>query len=236
MKCSNCYYENKNGQNMCKNCNLKLHSPGERKNEKLYIIPRTGSRQISRPFTFLWRLIASLFNFILYIIVLIICLGAILGVLVYQCRVNIPVHPDWDFLPNVVANYWNWADEWQMNRCPKLTEKNYLFGDEPIPKFDGEGELIVTPECGNASITFAQWSAPAGTTFKISLDGFPPNETIHCCWYFPSSVLVNCTDLEADKNGHRDTVYWSSDQDPKGKYRMEAQGGCANAIVEWTIE
>ncbi|MDO9546042.1 MAG: hypothetical protein Q7J07_04730 [Pelolinea sp.] len=185
---------------------------------------------------FISGLFSSIFSFLILMFVLLLVIAVLLAVLVYQCRLNIPIPPEWDFLPKVVIHYWNWADEWQMERCPDLAEGNYFFGSEPLPKFDEQGEMIIVPECAAASITFSPWSAPAGTTFKISLDGFAPNETIHACWYFPSSALVNCTDMESDSQGHRETVYWSGGTDPVGQYRMDAQGDCAAASVEWTVE
>ena len=240
MKCPNCYQENDKGRATCHNCgeDLTKISPDYNPEEDFTpkeTVSQPKKRAPSRFFRFIGRLIAGIFNFILYVVVLIVCIAAVMAVLFYQCRVNIPIPPDWEILPKVVVNYWNWADEWQMERCPKLTPDNYFFGNEPIPKFDEEGELILEPECADAVITFDSWNAPAGTTFTISLDNFKPGETVEACWYYPSNALNNCATLTMDENGHEETVYFSSDQDPRGEYRMEVSGECPLVSTEWTI-
>jgi len=111
------------------------------------------------------------------------------------------------------------------------------MGDEPLPVFDEEGEIITPPTpCTKGTITYSPTNAPAGSTFDISLDGFLANETVHACWYFPSGSLVNCSDLEVDENGHRDTYFWSEIDNPTGAYLMEVAGKCATVSVDWTIE
>jgi hypothetical protein len=233
MKCPNCYFDNQKNINVCENCGEDLYPPSQPENN---ITPNTGYRRKRGFGFFIGKLFSGIFSFLGYIIVLLLITIAILAVLIFQCRLNIPLPPAWDFLPKVVISYWNWADDWQMEQCPDLNKNNYFFGSEPLPKFDNEGNLVIEPECGQAAITFSPWSAPAGSIFEISLDSFSPNDTVHACWYYPSTALVNCTDLETDNEGHRDTKYWSSSTDPTGTYRMEAQGQCSSASVEWTVE
>ena len=183
------------------------------------------------------RFFSGILNFILYIVVIIICVAAILGVLVWQCRVNIPIAPGWKFMPKIAANYWNWLDDWQMERCPKLAPDNYFFGDEPVPAFDESGELVFEPECSPSVITFNPRSAPVGTFINISLDGFMPEETVRACWYLPLTTSTDdCLDLQTDENGHLETGYTSDKSYPKGVYRMEVQDSCALVSQEFTLE
>jgi len=168
--------------------------------------------------------------------VIIICAAAILFVLLWQCRVNLPVAPNWSFMPKIVANYWNWLDDWQMKRCPDLTPDNYFLGDEPVPAFGADGDLIFQPECGEAAITFTPESAPAGSTFTISLDHFTPDSTLKSCWYFPSTKLENCADLDTDEDGHRDTAYFSDANSPTGTYLMEVEDECGMVRKEFVVE
>ncbi len=233
MKCPNCYFDNQKNNNVCEKCGEDLYPPFQ---PEYKITPSTSTRRQRRFGSFIERLFSDIFSCLSYIIILLLIAFTILAVLIFQCRLNIPILPGWDFLPQIMINYWGWADDWQMDRCPKLTEGNYFFGDKPMPKFDDEGDLVIEPECEQATITFSPWSAPVGSSFEISLDGFSPNDTIHACWYYPSTTLVNCTDLESDEDGHRDTMYWSSSTDPIGTYHMEAQGQCSEASVEWTVE
>lgn len=197
----------------------------------------TGPREKNRFFAWIRRLISSIFSCLMYIIFLILIVLTILVILIFQCRLNIPIPPQWNFLPNTVVNYWEWADDWQMSRCPELEEGNYILGGEPLPVFDEEGEIIPIPTaCVEGSITFSPWNASAGSTFDISLDDFSANETLHACWYYPSGSLVNCVNLEVDENGHRETTYWSENDEPTGVYRMEVDGECASVSTEWTID
>jgi len=229
MKCPNCNFDNQKNVSICENCGEDFFAPFQPE----YKIRQNTGYHLS---SFIGRLLSGIFSCLTYIIILTLVITTILAVLIYQCHLNIPILPGWDFLPKNVISYWNWADDWQTERCPKLTEGNYFFGEEPLTRFDNEGELLVESEYGQASITFSPWSAPSGSSFEISLDGFSPNDTIHACWYYPSGALVNCTDLEADKDGHRDTLYWSNSTSPVGKYLMEAEGQFASASVEWTVE
>ena len=116
-----------------------------------------------------------------------------------------------------------------------VVKLGYIFTEQPT--FDEEGEIITPPTaCARGTITFSPWNAAAGSTFDISLEGFSANETLHACWYYPSGSLVNCTDLEVDENGRRDTVYWSESDEPSGVYRMEVEGECVTVSTEWTID
>jgi len=233
MKCPNCAFDNQKNLNMCENCGEDLRTPFQPEYKST---SHMRSREKGKIGSFIGQVFSGIFSFLVIIILLILIIATILVVLIIQCRLNIPISPEWDFLPKVVSNYWIWADDWQMEKCPTLTKGNYFFGEEPLPKFDDEGELLVESECSHASITFSPWSAPAGSSFEISLDGFSPNDTIDACWYYPSGALVNCIDLQADEEGHRDTLYWSNSTGPIGKYLMEAQGQCSFASVEWTVE
>lgn len=244
MKCPNCYFDNQRNKNVCENCGSDLHPPEPLPTTNpdmtpgMTSVPRSGStgnggRRLLRG---IGRMFVAIINFILYVAVLIICAAAILFVLLWQCRVNWPIAPNWEFLPKVVVNYWNWLDEWQMKRCPDLTPDNYFFGDEPVPTFNQSGELVMNPDCGSAVITFSPQSAPAGTTLDISLDGFMPEETVQACWYFPSNKLENCLDLETDAEGHAETVYFSTNDYPRGTYRMEAEDSCPLVSQEFTLE
>ena len=244
MKCPNCYYENQRNKNVCENCGSDLHPPEPLPTTDTSItpgmsrVPRSGSRGegASRFVRGVGRFFGAIFSFILYGSVLIVCAAAILYVLLWQCRVNMPIAPDWEFLPKVVVHYWNWLDSWQMKRCPDLTPNNYFFGDEPVPAFNENNELMNESQCGNAVITFSPQSAPAGTTLNISLDGFMPEEIVEACWFFPSKALENCLDLETDADGHVKTVYLSSNNFPRGIYRMEAQDSCNQVSQEFRLE
>lgn len=233
MRCPNCFFDNQKNANVCESCGEDLYSPSQ---SEYKIRSNAGYHRQGKFGSFIGQLLSGIFSCLTYIIILLLVVIAILAALIYQCYLNIPIPPEWDFLPKNVISYWNWADDWQMERCPTLTKGNYFFGKEPLPRFDKEGELLVESEYNQVSITFSPWSAPAGSSFEISLDGFSPNDTIHACWYYPSGALVNCADLETDEEGHRDTLYWSNSTDPIGKYLMEAQGQCASASVEWTVE
>ena len=233
MKCPNCSFDNQNNAKVCESCGEDLYHPFQ---PEYKIRANAGTHRPGNFGSFIWRLLSDIFSCLTTMIVLSLIISAILAVLIYQCHLNIPILSRWDFLPKKVISYWNWADDWQMERCPTLTEGNYFFGEEPLPRFDNEGELLVESEYSQASITFSPWSAPSGSSFEISLDGFSPNDTIHACWYYPSGSLVNCTNLEADEDGHRDTLYWSNSTDPIGKYLMEAQGQSVSASAEWTVE
>ena len=241
MKCPNCGFNNRENAKVCENCG-EVFQPNPQSQDISEEELTPSSREFWREGSiggFISWFFSAILSFLASVFILLIVIGILLRVLVYQCRLNIPIPPDWDFLPEVVIYYWNWADEWQMKHCPDLIEGNYFFGSEPLLTFisqEENAESIQTPECAPGSITFSPWSAPAGTTFGISLDGFAPNETIHACWYFPSSALVNCANLIADNQGHRETVYWSEDLDPIGEYRMDAHGACATASVKWTVE
>ena len=238
MKCPNCYFENRENVKVCENCG-EIFQPDLESQDIPEELTRSGPkkyRQKGRLVRIISGLFSAIFSFLFSMLMLLLLIIVLLGVIVYQCRLNIPIPPGWNFLPKVVTHYWNWVDEWQMERCQDLAEGNNFLGSELLPKLDEQSEVFLTPECAPASITFSPWSAPAGTTFDISLDGFTPNETIHACWYYPSSALVNCSDLESDDQGHRETVYWSDGTDPIGQYRMDAQGECASASVEWTVE
>ena len=233
MRCPNCFFDNQKNVNVCESCGEDLFPPSQ---PEYRIRANAGYRWQGKFGSFIGRLLSSIFSCLTCIIVLLLAILTILAALIYLCHLNIPVPPRWDFLPKNAISYWNWADDWQTERCPKLTEGNYFFGENPLPKFDKDGELLVEPENSQASITFSPWSAPAGSSFEISLDGFSANDTIHACWYYPSGALVNCTDLEANEEGHRGTLYWSNSTCPIGKYLMEAQGQRAFASAEWTVE
>lgn len=238
MKCPNCFFDNRENVKICEQCG-EIFQPAlepEDNPEELTGSASKKFRRKGRLGRFISGFFSAIFSFLITIFILLLVITILLGVLVYQCRLNIPIPPEWDFLPKVVVFYWNWVDEWQMGRCPDLTMENKIFDSELIPIFDEQVEDTVASECAPGSITFSPWSAAAGATFDISLDGFAPKETIRACWYYPSSALVNCTDLESDDQGHRETIYWSSSTDPVGQYRMDAQGECTSASVEWTIE
>ena len=236
MKCPICYFENTYNVNVCEKCGADLRA-SLNPQQAAYNNPNPGNREQNRFLAWAGRQFSSFFSCVMYIIFLIFFILIILTILAFQCRLNIPIPPRWDFLPNSVINYWEWADDWQMSRCPDLEEGNYILGDEPLPVFDEEGEIITPPTaCAGGTITFSPWNAATGSTFDISLDGFSANEILNACWYYPSGSLVNCTDLEVDENGHRDTVYWSESDEPTGIYRMEVDGECATVSTEWTID
>jgi len=239
MKCPKCYFLNEDDRTTCAFCGADL--PLDDSEEALQTLRKSrkskqARRQIRQTMGGIRRWIANLFFFILYALVTVMCILIILFILVRQCVVNWPIAPEWDFLPNVVVNYWNWLDEWQMKRCPDLMPDNYFFGDEPVPIFDESGALTVESACGNAVITFNPQSAPAGTTMDISLDGFMPEETIEACWYYPSTKLENCIDLQTDADGQAETVYFSSSDYPRGTYRMEAEDSCALVSQDFILE
>ena len=244
MKCPNCYFDNQKNKNVCENCGSDLQPPqplpvsavDPALTPRATRMARPGGGGGSRLLHAIWRFFAGILNFILYFAVIIICAAAILFVLIWQCRVNVPIAPNWEFMPKIAANYWNWLDGWQMKRCPDLTPNNYFFGDEPVPAFDESGELVFAPECGPAVITFNPPSAPAGTTRNISLEGFMPEETVKACWFFPSGKLENCIDLQTDADGAAETVYFSDKSFPSGEYRMEVVDSCATVSQTFTLE
>jgi len=233
MRCPNCFFDNQKNTNVCESCGEDLYPLFQ---PEYKIRSNAGTRRQGKFWAFIGQLLSGILSCLTTMIVLSLIMIAILALLIYLCHLNIPIPPRWDFMPKNVISYWNWADDWQVEKCPTLTEGNYFFGKEPLPRFDDEGELLVESEYSQASITFSPWSAPAGSSFEISLDGFSANDTIHACWYYPSGALVNCTDLKADENGHRDTLYWSNSAGPVGKYLMEAQGQYTSASAEWTVE
>jgi hypothetical protein len=244
MKCPNCYYENQRNKNVCENCGSDLHPPQPLPAADPSLTP--GMSQVprskathgggSRLLRGIGRFFNTILSFILYVVVLIICAAAILFVLLWQCRVNWPIAPNWEFLPKVAVHYWNWLDGWQMTRCPDLTPGNYFFGDEPVPVFDESGAQMNGSQCGNAVISFSPQSAPAGTTLDISLDGFMPEETVEACWYYPSNALENCLDLMTDADGNAETVYLSSTNHPRGTYRMEVEDTCGQYSQEFCLD
>jgi len=247
MICPACGFDNQKNKNVCRQCGSDLHS--RLPDEYTPIQPAPGSAPIQpaggyaepRPapkMSFFSRLLSALFSCLAYAIFLLLILITILALLILQCHLNIPNPPAWEFMPAAIAEYWDWADDWQMERCPDLAEDNYLFGSEPLPIFNNQGgmPIEIEPVCRPGTINFAPRSAPVGSTFSITLEGFVPNEPLRACWYFPSTTLVNCADLEADAFGKTDTVYWSGENEPRGKYTMEVESLCGLVTANWTVE
>ena len=149
------------------------------------------------------------------------------AVAVFNCMFDVPEAPEQGY-PVQILDLWEKIDNLQEDKC---ADTGYP-GESVIVGGNGQG----TETCGHPSIRFEPAGGTLDTKFEIFLEGFSENDGIEACWYYPSGELVNCAELDADKNGFHRTTYWSEENDPPGEYRMEAKGECSEADAVWFIE
>jgi len=184
--------------------------------------------------------------FVFKAIFFLILLGIILGaVWAYACVFKFPDLPEWNF-PEKIVDVWEKITSLQRQQCSDL---GYWFGEDATrhEKLMEASEVVEEgvekpvveesepQQCGSPSIRVEPPQGEIGSTFKIFLSGFSPNDKINTCWYYPDGEEINCTILDANEEGNRETTFWSESDDPPGEYGMNAVGVCSSVEITWII-
>jgi len=224
MICPNCNHDNPEGARQCEECGADFG--------KTVQFPR--HRESTGIFSSLTSCITSCLSYVLIALLVGITVAA---VALFNCIFNFPEAPKEGY-PEQILTLWEKIDNLQKSKCEKSgfageSEKTGTPEERPTEIFEETAEE--ESMCGQPRIRFEPSAGTISATFDIYLDGFSANDSIQACWYYPSGELINCAELQSDKNGYRKTTFWSEKSDPAGEYRMEAQGVCSEAEATWTI-
>ena len=231
MKCPNCGYINSDEVIICQKCSADFSKMVQLKSSK-------------KPISILFRFLYFILKALLFLLLLGIVVG---GVWAFTCVYEIPAPPE-KGLPVFIIQIWKQIEGIQNGQCvgseywvgPNAGNIEEILLDEKSSVNEVEEKIPESSEsnmytCEKSTINFNPESGSIGDTFEILLEGFPPDDEIESCWYFPDGTLINCVELKMDENGTHKTKFWSEKDDSPGEYRMTVEGSCPSIDYTWMI-